>query len=1208
MRHYLLLSFFFFFLVWGSGFSQTIEYNTILGGRNLDEGRASAVDSKGNVYVAGKFSGSVDFDSGPGERILTAITDTLGTLGLDAFLMKLNAAGDLLWVKGLGSESLDFIASVAVNSKDEVYVLGEFGGEAFEVYPSGTLNIEFEGSDEFASTEDVFLIQFDADGNAQGGRSFEAAASDMAIDSEDNVIITGTFRDTLAINSLGTTIWESNGQKDVYLLKFSAEWLLQWGKTFGGEQNEDVVALALDPRDNINLAGNFSGTVSFDPDRAGFGTKTTISENAPDVFVQTIGSTGLYVGTTTYGSEGFDNVEDIVVDKDFNVYLVGSFVRATTFDPITGVTLTPTTPGRNDSYLLKLYEGTRFGWVEAYGTEGGDRLYSLATDEAGAIYATGTYAGTLSVDVEDEVVELVPEGSTDVFTLKIAPQGTAFLTGPTVSWANSLGNELVDYPQSIAVGSNGDVVLTGVTRFSSDTEPENNDIFIAKINQPTESDSLAEVTEGETIYYVTTTGQDTDSRDGLSPATAWKTLSYACEQVPAGDNTIKLGSGTFVESQTATPKSGVSIVGNGSEGQEATIVQASADWTVTGSPLDFNYTNYIIGVNTFAMKPGSTQLTTNLTIRDIKFSSAQDNLIDGAIFIRDAQDILIEDLHIEDFRWTAIRLAFDSNIEVRNCTLVNVNGEDVFGDTSGDIFTRWVKNAEFHDITFLNTIEGERVWGVGYKGSGHEDTKIYSCSFMNDGGGFDIEIPHENEYGVEIFDCQFDSPISIPREGNGDDPNTRGFEYSFWIHDNYMTNSYVIEGPRNHLRVNDNFIDIKNPGGRVYSQFGGESRGPMWIYNNVIRNVDMAFIWKREGRLDSVYIYNNTVYLADAEDRAGAIIDSYGNMAGWEIKNNVFIAPDSQPRRLGSAADCSYCGEITFTNNLLVNVFTQENEAIPEGNYTDQDPGFFLSGEKPSPFYRPAASESFVVDKGVDVGFDFEGSAPDLGAYEYVPSEEPPADPTSITIRAKGSTGEEIVELWEGDQRIGSSQTLTTEWAAVEWSLSSLPANLKVQFANDGRTADDRDKNVRVDYLVVGRDTLQAEAQAINTGVHEGGNCGGDYSEWLHCQGYIDFGNLRTTASAAAASVENKFRGSINQTTVFPNPVGEEGLNIRLAEEEQVTRLTIIDTQGSIVRTDEYRFEGLLQVPSSHFPRSGVYLVRIDNGASHKTFRVMVEK
>ena len=240
--------------------------------------------------------------------------------------------------------------------------------------------------------------------------------------------------------------------------------------------------------------------------------------------------------------------------------------------------------------------------------------------------------------------------------------------------------------------------------------------------------------------------------------------------------------------------------------------------------------------------------------------------------------------------------------------------------------------------------------------------------------------------------------ISIPKSGQGENPNNKGFEYSFWIHHNFLTDSYAIEGPRNHLRLSHNYIRIEDTGGNVYTQHGGKNNGPVWIHHNVIENVDRGLVWVNRGDAKNIYVYNNTVTFADAGDRAGAILSApnrdsrdNNNIENWVARNNVFIAPVSQPRKLfrENGAD----PDIAATDNLMVNVAN-----VPAGNSVDIAPRFLKEGDRPWPFYTPADVDSPLVDRGTDVGLPFLGAAPDIGAYELGQS-----TPFSMNITLLGS-------------------------------------------------------------------------------------------------------------------------------------------------------------------------------------------------------------
>ena len=109
---------------------------------------------------------------------------------------------------------------------------------------------------------------------------------------------------------------------------------------------------------------------------------------------------------------------------------------------------------------------------------------------------------------------------------------------------------------------------------------------------------------------------------------------------------------------------------------------------------------------------------------------------------------------------------------------------------------------------------------------------------------------------------------------------------------------------------------------------------------------------------------------------------------------------------------------------------------------------------------------------------------------------------TTITVRAKGATENEIIQLIVGSKLIG------------EWKLSSQyqdytastpdQGTIKVKYQNDTGEND-----VFIDYVKVGKRKFQAERMPVNTGVWKNQNCGGGYSEQLNCNGYITFPFLK---------------------------------------------------------------------------------------------------
>lgn len=139
-----------------------------------------------------------------------------------------------------------------------------------------------------------------------------------------------------------------------------------------------------------------------------------------------------------------------------------------------------------------------------------------------------------------------------------------------------------------------------------------------------------------------------------------------------------------------------------------------------------------------------------------------------------------------------------------------------------------------------------------------------------------------------------------------------------------------------------------------------------------------------------------------------------------------------------------------------------------------------------------------------------------LSSSSRVASSVPTGARNAITVRALGTTATESITLSVGGTEV-QSWTLSTVMNnyTVE---TALVGDVVVTFANDdGGSAD-----VRIDYVNVNGVTRQAEAQAENTGAWGNNRCGGGApSEWLHCEGYINFGSVtgepRSSSSVASS-------------------------------------------------------------------------------------------
>jgi hypothetical protein len=179
-----------------------------------DTGNSIAVDALGNVYTTGYFDNSIDIDPGVG-------TSTLITNGAtDAFIQKLDASGNFVWAKSMGTNSSDAGTSLHVDVLGNIYTAGYFQGTGDFDPGTGSNNLTSNNA-----SRDIFIQKLDASGNfvwvsTVGGNATDEPAG-IDIDASGNIYTTGYFNNGVDFNpGTGVSNLFSNGAtSDVFVQK-----------------------------------------------------------------------------------------------------------------------------------------------------------------------------------------------------------------------------------------------------------------------------------------------------------------------------------------------------------------------------------------------------------------------------------------------------------------------------------------------------------------------------------------------------------------------------------------------------------------------------------------------------------------------------------------------------------------------------------------------------------------------------------------------------------------------------------------------------------------------------------------------------------------------------------------------------------------------------------------------------------------------------
>ena len=383
-----------------------------MGGPATDYAKFITVDSLGNVFTVGSFDGTVDFDPNGGVSNLTSAG------GSDFYLQKLDADGNLIWVKQFAGPNDDLAESIALDSDLNIYMTGYYSGTVDFDPNIGISNLTSGGG------TDIFVVKLDTSGGFVWAKSMGGASSDygrsIKIDNSGNLYSIGSFGYTADFDpSAGIYNLTCSGSHEFYIQKLNFNGDFIWAKSTEGSMlgwgSSEGVSLTIDKFDNLYSTGSYSGSVDFDPN---VGTTVFTSQGNIDIFIQKLSTTGNFIWAKSFGGTGQDTPGAIALDKFDNVYTTGQFLNTVDFDPGAG-TINLTATGGNNIFIQKLNSNGSFIW--ARNTTGTSNSYgtSIAVDQLGSVYSTGFFKLTADFDPNVGTYNLTSLGLYDGFVQKL---------------------------------------------------------------------------------------------------------------------------------------------------------------------------------------------------------------------------------------------------------------------------------------------------------------------------------------------------------------------------------------------------------------------------------------------------------------------------------------------------------------------------------------------------------------------------------------------------------------------------------------------------------------------------------------------------------------------------------------------------------------------------------------------------------------------
>jgi len=291
-------------------------------GSQAVSGIAAAKD--GGFVVVGDFDSTIDLGGGP-----------LASAGMeDAFVARFDASGKHVWSKRFGADENERRPRVAIDSKGRVIVSATYRNQPD--LGGGPLPDRWDGA---------FLLALAPDGAYVTSRGFDATKyqfpSGLVVDATDGIVLAGRFTADVDFGSGKLT---SESGEDGFVASFDSSFKARWSRRFGGFGQDGVNGIALDPKGDLHLAGEF----------------TTVFEGLPsagmaDFFVAKLAPDGKTLWARRFGDGSDQRGMRIAVASDGTSAIVGSFFGYLDFAPAKKLSSNGGfDPSGGDAFFLKI--------------------------------------------------------------------------------------------------------------------------------------------------------------------------------------------------------------------------------------------------------------------------------------------------------------------------------------------------------------------------------------------------------------------------------------------------------------------------------------------------------------------------------------------------------------------------------------------------------------------------------------------------------------------------------------------------------------------------------------------------------------------------------------------------------------------------------------------------------------------------------------
>jgi hypothetical protein len=305
----------------------------------------------------------------------------------------------------------------------------------------------------------------------KGASNVFATGSAMTIDGQGNSYVTGTF---LGKITFGEIELNSQGGRDIYLVKYDKEGQVIWAQRAGGQADDFANSVALDKDGNCYIAGAFAGKMIFAGD-------TISAKGQHDILIAKFSSKGQPLWCKSGGGYYEDHAMTISLDKFGNSYVAGFFKDTLWFG--SGKMLVGKGMATYNMFLAKFDSKGNVVWAKPIAGSNytsPNEGHAMASDVGGMTTIASYYQG----DAVFDGTTLSSKGAYAFFIARYNADGKML-------WVRSSnGDRSSVVGKALAVDKKGNCYATGTftmtTAFDTTTLTSRNlgypDMFLAKYN------------------------------------------------------------------------------------------------------------------------------------------------------------------------------------------------------------------------------------------------------------------------------------------------------------------------------------------------------------------------------------------------------------------------------------------------------------------------------------------------------------------------------------------------------------------------------------------------------------------------------------------------------------------------------------------------------------------------------------------------------